>query len=187
MTATVEFMKKKETLSDKAFFLTTVAYHAAPTLLAGKASTLMSFTRSGRNTYSLWHQFAALIKPYFGLSSYVLRTSQNAIGVLLFYPQRLLDVLMEVEHHRFLLTYGYSQNPHLSDMLHQLKARFDPLCPAEIGVFLGYPLADVQGFMRCHGKDYLISGYWKVYHQPFQALETFSTYRKAQQQVACGV
>ena len=35
--------------------------------------------------------------------------------------------------------------------------------PHEIGVFLGYPLDDVKGFIKNEGKKYLMIGYWKVY------------------------
>ena len=35
--------------------------------------------------------------------------------------------------------------------------------PHEMGAFLGYPLSDVKGFIEHEGKDFLCSGYWKVY------------------------
>ena len=35
--------------------------------------------------------------------------------------------------------------------------------PHEIGLFLGYPIEDVRGFIEQGGKDCKLSGYWKVY------------------------
>jgi len=35
--------------------------------------------------------------------------------------------------------------------------------PHEIGLFLGYPVEDVRGFIEQRGKDCKLSGYWKVY------------------------
>ena len=35
--------------------------------------------------------------------------------------------------------------------------------PHEMGLLLGYPVEDVVGFMENNGKNYLYSGYWKVY------------------------
>lgn len=35
--------------------------------------------------------------------------------------------------------------------------------PHELGVLLGYPLEDVEGFIHNDGKEYLYTGYWKVY------------------------
>ncbi|MCR5154354.1 MAG: DUF3793 family protein, partial [Lachnospiraceae bacterium] len=33
----------------------------------------------------------------------------------------------------------------------------------EIGIFLGYPLEDVKGFIENKGKNYKTCGLWKVY------------------------
>ncbi len=35
--------------------------------------------------------------------------------------------------------------------------------PHEIGVFLGYPLSDVKGFLEDDGDGCICTGYWKVY------------------------
>ena len=35
--------------------------------------------------------------------------------------------------------------------------------PHEIGLFLGYPIEDVVGFIRYSGRGCKLSGYWKVY------------------------
>ena len=35
--------------------------------------------------------------------------------------------------------------------------------PHEIGLFLGYPIEDVVGFIRYAGKGCKLSGLWKVY------------------------
>ncbi|QDW73800.1 DUF3793 family protein [Lachnospiraceae bacterium KGMB03038] len=51
--------------------------------------------------------------------------------------------------------------------------------PHEIGVFLDYPLEDVTSFIQMGGKHSLLTGYWKVYHNPEQARMTFLAYDKA--------
>ena len=50
--------------------------------------------------------------------------------------------------------------------------------PHEIGVFLGYPLADVLGFIENCGKNCLACGCWKVYSDLCFALQTFQRYDK---------
>ena len=35
--------------------------------------------------------------------------------------------------------------------------------PHELGLLLGYPLDDVEGFIKNDGKNCLYTGYWKVY------------------------
>lgn len=48
--------------------------------------------------------------------------------------------------------------------------------PHEMGIILGYPLEDVNGFMCNGGKNYLYSGYWKVYCRPQAAKKLFREY-----------
>jgi len=50
--------------------------------------------------------------------------------------------------------------------------------PHEIGLFLGYPLSDVTGFIRHGGKHCLLCGCWKVYGEETKAAHTFARYRK---------
>ena len=53
-----------------------------------------------------------------------------------------------------------------------------PCFPHEIGLFLGYPLEDVRGFMENCGRNYRLCGCWKVYGDPEAALRCFARYRK---------
>ena len=48
---------------------------------------------------------------------------------------------------------------------------------------MGYPLEDVQGFIRNKGKNYLYSGYWKVYGDVEKAIQLFQSYDRARKQM----
>lgn len=50
--------------------------------------------------------------------------------------------------------------------------------PHEIGLFLGYPAEDVEGFMEGRTPALQAKGYWQVYSNPASALRTFRMYRK---------
>lgn len=50
--------------------------------------------------------------------------------------------------------------------------------PHEIGLILGYPPADVAGFIALKGAGYLACGGWKAYSEPQSALETFQRNRR---------
>lgn len=54
--------------------------------------------------------------------------------------------------------------------------------PHEIGIFLGYPLADVTGFIKNKGRNYLLCGMWKVYRQEETAATAFQYYRRMKEQ-----
>ena len=50
--------------------------------------------------------------------------------------------------------------------------------PHESGFFLGYPYADVMGFIEHGGRDFLCCGSWKVYADKGRALACFERYRR---------
>jgi len=50
--------------------------------------------------------------------------------------------------------------------------------PHEIGLFLGYPLGDVKGFIENAGKNSKCTGCWKVYCDECEALKLFRKYKK---------
>lgn len=50
--------------------------------------------------------------------------------------------------------------------------------PHEIGLFLGYPLEDVLGFVANCGRNCLLCGPWKVYHDVPMAQRQFARIRK---------
>ncbi len=49
--------------------------------------------------------------------------------------------------------------------------------PHEIGLFLGYPIEDVQGFIQNKAQHYKCSGVWKVYGDADLARKKFRQYR----------
>ena len=54
--------------------------------------------------------------------------------------------------------------------------------PHEVGVFLGYPLCDIQGFIKSQGDAYLFSGYWKIYDNLNQTLLKFADFDRAKEE-----
>ncbi len=50
--------------------------------------------------------------------------------------------------------------------------------PHEIGLFLGYPPEDVEGFICNKGQNCSLCRYWKVYGNKDEALRRFAKYDK---------
>ena len=126
---------------------------------------------------ALRQQFAAR-----GLRLVILKGCRRTGSYLLYlYRERdLAEVLGRREHRDFLRAMGYTPWEAPGDCLRQLAAR---LCleeefPHEIGVFLGYPLDDVKGFIRHKGRDYTFCGCWKCYGDPQAARRRFERYRR---------
>ena len=69
----------------------------------------------------------------------------------------------QVQH--VLRHFAYPVGQPLDVLLRNLKRRIamSKDFPHEIGLFLGYPIEDVVGFIRYAGKGCKLSGLWKVY------------------------
>ena len=52
--------------------------------------------------------------------------------------------------------------------------------PHEIGLFLGYPIVDVIGFIHNKAQNYKYCGLWKVYGDTEQAQKIFELYKKCE-------
>ena len=50
--------------------------------------------------------------------------------------------------------------------------------PHEIGLFLGYPPADVEGFIKSPNEGFCEVGYWKVYSDAEKARSVFRRYKQ---------
>lgn len=53
--------------------------------------------------------------------------------------------------------------------------------PHEMGLLLGYPVGDVYGFIINQGKNYLYTGYWKVYDNLTETLKLFEQFEQAKE------
>ena len=73
---------------------------------------------------------------------------------------------------------GYGADLPLQDALDRLAERFNEQrdFPHELGIFLGYPLEDVLGFIRYKGKMAKCCGEWKVYGDVGKACRRFDVY-----------
>ena len=90
----------------------------------------------------------------------------HARYLLLVYNEAQLERYMRDERVQYVLhRFGYPVGSPLSELLAVLRKRI--ACtdgfPHEIGLFLGYPIEDVVGFIRNSGRGCKLSGYWKVY------------------------
>ena len=118
------------------------------------------------------------------ISCAVLHTREKKEVIMLYRAQAMEQYLQEEKVKKFLQNYGYRCKS-LSDYIALLRLRV--VCfyekshtfPHEIGAFLGYPIQDVEGFIENAGKNYLLSGYWKVYSNMQAAKELFRKFDEA--------
>ena len=103
--------------------------------------------------------------------------------VYVYREAQLSAVLADKAVQEFLRQEGYqlsAEQEQTGALLNQLSRR---LCcqaefPHEIGVFLGYPLPDVVGFIENRGQNFTCCGCWKSYGEPAAARRRFDQLSK---------
>lgn len=153
--------------------------HCSPTLASLKVANLFSYSfeteKELMDTVEYWN--AQMKKA--GICLSVLRKSNQKALIYVCRSSRLERSLKDVQIMQFLNDYGYRKMNFDSVIEHlreRLNAGFE--FPHEIGIFLGYPLEDVTGFIYNNGKNFQFSGMWKVYGDREAAEKRFRRYKK---------
>ena len=103
----------------------------------------------------------------------------GAYLIYVYRPVQVAAILAVPEVASFLRPYGYEPELTILQALGLLTRRMcmQETFPHEVGIFLGYPLHDVQGFIQHGGRNSLCAGCWKVYAEPQKAQRLFRQYR----------
>ena len=112
-----------------------------------------------------------------GFSFEVMRDQGDRILVCVYHAVRLERLLLSHEVRAFLSERGYRyENAH--EAVAVLKSRMsEDVFPHEVGVFLGYPLHDVRGFIA-DPQGGRPCGAWKVYGNEEEATRTSERWRR---------
>jgi hypothetical protein len=141
--------------------------HCSPVLLGCKPAAL--FPMRSEKAFSL---LSRLLQPRLSLK--VLRKTGNGLLVLVFEKGRLWKTLLDRDTLALLAGIGYPTEASLFVLLDYLGKQCVPgVLPHEIGLFLGYPIEDVLGFVQHKGQNYKFCGYWKVYGDVEHAKKQF--------------
>ena len=156
-----------------------LALNSAPSLLGVKAASLMSLYRQELDVYANADSFNRKASCK-GLKIKILCECDKRCLVLVYNTRLLSQLLCEPDRRRVLARYGYKQSFSLTQCLDRLASRCKKTdaFPHEIGIFLDYPVEDVEGFINNKGAGYKLCGYWKVYGDEEKARCTFAKYDK---------
>lgn len=154
-----------------------IALQCAPLMAGLKPSNLLiipeayenRLAKALRGTKIAWY----LLTEYDGKQVY-----------LLYKINELLVYLTETDVQKLLQKLGYD-GAELFLLLQEISGKYtahkreNAAFPHELGLLLGYPAMDVQGFIEHDGKDFLYSGYWKVYGNLKETLPLFQQFKMA--------
>ena len=165
-----------------------IVRHCAPTLANLKTGSLFVCPITDRPSFfSSLRSLNELLVPK-GLRALPLRIREYSALVYLYRPSRLKKNLEDPAAIKILQDHGYScYGKCLPKLIERIRASEE--FPHEIGLFLGYPPEDVQGFLE--HRPCKCSGCWKVYGDENKAKKTFDLYKKCErvycQQLARGI
>ena len=153
----------------------------APTLAGMKVGNLFSYRcQNERDTYELMKMLAEQNDKLNPKGVYlVLVKLQGGIALVYVYRKGQLEALLAQEKVRaFLRGYGYHRFdvPSCLAVLKKRLLRED--FPHDIGVFLGYPLLDIQAFIENKGANCPCVGCWKAYTNLSEAKKEFHRFKR---------
>ena len=109
-----------------------------------------------------------------GIRIIPLKVSDTCALIYLYRPDMLDKDLKDPVAVNILKRFGYSiSSPDrcVVDLVRRLNS--SPVFPHEIGLFLGYPPSDVDGFINNPNEGFCAVGYWKVYSNADEAIRVF--------------
>lgn len=162
-----------------------LAGHCAPALAGIKPANIVSlYTEGEGGLEALVDRYQRLFEKK-GICFRILCQCGERTLLMVYRPEALRKALIRDEARSLLNRFGYETGdlregsclPGLLDTLsRRIRERENCTFPHEIGLFLGYPIEDVTGFIENQGGRYLYSGYWKVYSDVERAKSQFARY-----------
>jgi hypothetical protein len=154
----------------------TLAEHCAASLAGLKTGSLFTVKVETEELIDSLREWNQLFKP-FGIRVIPLRYGKGSALIYLYRDARLAQDLNHPCARHILKDRGYCLEGGCT-LVAQLKDRIREKAdfPHEIGLFLGYPPEDVEGFLKDSNKGVKCVGCWKVYGDATKAQRTFQKF-----------
>lgn len=138
-----------------------------PVILGSKPSEILNISVNDNNKEYKIKEIKSFFKSCTRLNYEILYKDNGEIKILFINKEALSETLKNKKCVNFLKFIGYPNyytlDNYINFLLHKLK---EDEFPHEIGIFLGYPLKDVVGFMGYGNYELKKTKYWRVYGNP---------------------
>ena len=153
--------------------------HCSPTLASLKTANLFTYRYAEEDglmeSVSQWNRRMGAK----GIRMAVLKKKDGMALVYVCRVARLLEDMKKPGTAEFLKWCGYEDtDPEKALIRLSRRLSESDQFPHEIGLFLGYPLGDVIGFIQNGGKNCKCTGCWKVYCNACEARRLFARFDK---------
>jgi hypothetical protein len=171
------FLKTQGTVD---FIKAMIMCFGAPVINGIKCGSILNLARPGEDVRLSWYIARREIADTLPVEFAEISKSERSVLIFMYRKDLLLQVINGEETRRFLAGLGYGDFHSVASCVKRLRERFKTGIPHEMGIFLGYPLEDVRGFIENEGRNSKLVGYWKVYGDERRAAEIFGEYKRAE-------
>ncbi len=157
-----------------------IAFHCAPALAGIKPGNLVSFCNYKNPNLQ---KYILYLNHQLNKNDIYFETMCNCSKRTLVFAYRkkqLSQWIYQNNHVEYLKKVGYPTDFGFDAVISYMKNRIQSHheFPHEIGVFLGYPLSDIKGFVKNKGANFKVNGYWKVYDNQEQTIKLFESFTR---------
>ena len=135
-----------------------------PVILGSKPSEILNISCKDKDKKSKLNDINSFFNNCSKLTYNIINMSDGGIRIIFINRNSLSDTLNNKKCLNFLKFIGYPSEYNLDDYINLLIDKLNSKdFPHEIGIFLGYPLKDVVGFMGYGKYKFCKTRYWRVY------------------------
>lgn len=153
--------------------------HCSPTLAGIKTGSLFNYSFKQVDDLKNEIKNVNLRLNKSGVMVRLLKVTDHRALIYVYRPGMLINDFSCEETRCYLCSNGYrpcQPEKCIERLSHRIQQQSD--FPHEIGLFLGYPFADVSGFIKNNGSNFKCVGCWKVYSDACKAEKMFRRYEK---------
>lgn len=160
---------------------TQLVLHCSPFIIGLRISSLLIISN---NNYA---NMVAILNQT-NISYKLLMINREKTVVFLYNEEKLKEYMIKEKVKRLMEGFGYNEKS-LFHILERFQSRYISYVegskefPHEMGLLLGYPVEDVEGFISNNGENFLYSGYWKVYGNLNEKLRLFKKFEIARDNI----
>lgn len=152
----------------------------APLLSRLRAANIINITRK---------EFMALKRILRGteITFYLVAACGDKLSMILYRESVMRSYMLQPEVKKLLKKVGYPDDDSIYELLYRFSLKYKNFMegkgefPHEMGLFLGYPVEDVLGYIDNDGKNFLTIGYWKVYKNKREKTMLFKKFEEAKE------
>jgi hypothetical protein len=173
------FLKTQGTVD---FIKSMIMCFGAPVINGIKCGSILNLARPGEDVRLAWYAARRDIADTLGVEFAEISKNERSVLIFMYKKELLLEAINDGDTRAFLHGLGYGGC--VASCIKTLRDRFKSGVPHEMGIFLGYPLEDVKGFIENDGENSKLVGYWKVYGDERRAMRLFDEYKRAETESA---